>query len=71
MVDMSGFDLTKFQKPGKEQDEIKNILGRVLSGREGYEAIIETKKEIKKCTCGQVLDGCEKFCPECGAKCKF
>ncbi|MFH1452070.1 MAG: zinc-ribbon domain-containing protein [archaeon] len=67
---MEGYDLTKYQEEGEEQDKVKLILGKILSGREGYEAIIETKKEIKRCQkCNWVLEGGEKFCPECGAKC--
>lgn len=67
---MEGFDLTKYQKKGEDQDKIRKILGKVLSGRDGYEAIIEEKKEIKRCSkCNWVLEGGEKFCPECGTKC--
>jgi len=65
---MDGFDLTKYQEEGEEKEKVKSILGKVLSGREGYEPIIETKKEkIKRCLkCNWVLEGGEKFCPECG-----
>ena len=66
---MDGFDLTRFQEESEEQDKIRKIMGKVLSGREGYEAIIEKRKEIKRCPkCNWVLSGGEKFCPECGAK---
>jgi rRNA maturation endonuclease Nob1 len=42
-------------------------MGKILSGREGYEAIIETKKEEKRCEkCSWLFEGGEKFCPECG-----
>ena len=67
---MDGFDLRKFQEGGEEHNKVKNILGKLLSGREGYETIIEKKREIKKCDCGQILEGTEKFCPECGSKIK-
>jgi rRNA maturation endonuclease Nob1 len=44
-------------------------MGKVLSGREGYEPIVETKKIEKKChNCNWHLEGGEKFCPECGGK---
>ncbi|MCH7850854.1 MAG: hypothetical protein IH845_04390 [Nanoarchaeota archaeon] len=69
---MDGFDLTKYQEDEKEKAKIKKIMGRVLSGREGYEAIVEEKKIIKRCpnaVCNWALEGGEKFCPECGEKC--
>ncbi len=67
---MDGFDLTRFQEEGEDQDKIKSILGKVLSGREGYEAIIEKRRDIKRCNdCNWALEGGEKFCPECGNKC--
>lgn len=66
---MEGFDLTKFQKKGEEQDKIRKIIGKMLSGRDDYEVIIEERKEIKKCSeCDWALEGGEKFCPECGTK---
>lgn len=67
---MEGFDLTKYQE-GEGQKQVAGILGKILSGREGYEAVIEKKKELIRCTeCNWVLEGGEKFCPECGKKCK-
>ena len=66
---MDGFDLRKFQKGGEEHDKIKKVLGKFLSGREGYETVIEKKEEkINRCECGTPLMNCEKFCPECGVK---
>ena len=65
---MDGIDLRSYQEGGENHTEVKSILGKILSGREGYETIIEKKKEILRCDCGQVLEGHEKFCPECGAK---
>jgi len=70
---MDGLDLRKFQEGGDEHDKIKNIFGKLLSGKEGYETILEKRAEVKKvlrCGCGWVLAGGEKFCPECGAKCR-
>ena len=67
---MDGFDLTKYQEEGEEQDKIRKIMGKVLSGRSDYEAIIEKRKDIKRCMgCNWALEGGEKFCPECGNKC--
>lgn len=65
---MEGFDLTKYQE-GEGKEEIKGILGKVLSGREGYEAVVEEKKEVLRCKkCNWGLEGGEKFCPDCGEK---
>jgi len=65
---MDGFDLRKYQG-GEKKEEISLIMGKILSGRDGYQAIVETKKEEKKCSeCNWPLEGGEKFCPECGYK---
>lgn len=71
MGDMSGFDLRKFQEDEDEKAKLKNILGKVLSGREGYEVMEEKKeKPLERCSsCNWVLGNAEKFCPECGTKC--
>lgn len=69
---MDGFDLTKYQEDDGEKAKIRGIMGKVLSGREGYEAIIEEKKVQLRCPnaiCNWALEGGEKFCPECGQKC--
>ncbi|MGK0209069.1 MAG: rubrerythrin [Patescibacteria group bacterium] len=66
---MDGIDLRKFQEAGEEQDKIRSIMGKVLSGREGYEAIVEERKDVLRCAeCNWSLEGGEKFCPECGHK---
>lgn len=66
---MEGFDLRKYQIEGDEHNKIRSIMGKILSGKDGYEAIIEKRKEIKKClNCEWHLEGGEKFCPECGIK---
>lgn len=70
MSKMEGLDLRKYQEDEKEQVEISKIMGKMLSGRSGYEAVIEKKKEILRCKgCNWALQGGEKFCPECGGKC--
>ena len=70
---MDGIDLRKFQEGGEEHDSIRGILGKIVSGRDGYEAVIEKRverKQVLRCDCGWVLEGGEKFCPECGKNCK-
>jgi len=66
---MDGVDLRKFQEKGEDQEKIKSIMGKILSGREGYETIVEKRKEETRCPqCNWLLEGGEKFCPECGKK---
>ncbi len=66
---MEGFDLRKFQTEGDDHNKIKSIMGKILSGRDGYEAVVETKTVEKRCPeCNWALEGGEKFCPECGEK---
>jgi len=65
---MDGIDLRKYQKEGEEKDKIKDILGKILSGRSGYSTVIDDAKPTPKCDCGFGLEGGEKFCPECGKK---
>lgn len=66
---MEGFDLTRYQEEGEEQEKIKRIMGKMLSGRSDYEAVIEKRSEkVKKCKCGWPIEAGAKFCSECGAK---
>jgi len=66
---MEGFDLTKYQEEGEDQEKVKSIMGKILSGKEGYETVIEKRKGIKRCCeCNWAFQGGEKFCPECGNK---
>ncbi len=65
---MDGIDLRKYQKDGEDKDKIKDILGKILSGRSGYSTVIDDTKPTLKCECGFCLEGGEKFCPECGKK---
>ena len=67
---MEGIDLTKYQEDEKEKEKIRKIMGKVLSGHEGYEALAEKKTEKqRRCECGWPIEAGQKFCPECGAKC--
>jgi rRNA maturation endonuclease Nob1 len=65
---MDGIDLRKYQKEGEEKEQIKDVLGKILSGRSDYRTIIDDTKPTLRCNCGQILEGGEKFCPECGTK---
>ncbi len=66
---MDGFDLRKFQEDGEEKDKIRKIVGKVVSGREGYEVVEEKRDEkIRKCVCGWPIESGAKFCCECGDK---
>jgi rRNA maturation endonuclease Nob1 len=41
----------------------------VSGGKFGYKTVIERKKDISRCAkCSKMLEGGEKFCPECGHK---
>ena len=63
----SCLDLRQYQ----DDPNMSAIRGKLLSGKSGYKAVIERKKEAVKCPqCSKVLEGVEKFCPECGLKLK-
>jgi rRNA maturation endonuclease Nob1 len=63
----SCLDLRQYQ----EDPNMASIIGKIVSGKSGYKAVIERKKEQIKCSsCGKILEGIEKFCPECGNKLK-
>jgi|TARA_B100002003_G_C13891463_1_gene434697 acetone carboxylase gamma subunit len=67
---MDGFDLTKYQNDEDEQKKIAGIMGKMLSGRSDYEAVIEKRDEkVVKCECGWSIEAGAKFCQECGTKC--
>ena len=65
---MSGFDLRDFNEGGECHEDLKNAFGKLISGRDGYNPVLDKNKPVKKCECGKVLSGEEKFCPECGKK---
>lgn len=63
----SCLDLRQYQ----DSADMSAIMGKLVSGKQGYKAIIEKKQEILKCNkCGKILEGNERFCPECGNKVK-
>jgi len=63
---MDGFDLREYQ----DDESVENAFSALVSGgKPGYKTVIEKKKEIPKCPeCDTILDGVEKFCPQCGVK---
>jgi len=66
---MEGFDLTRYQNDDKEKEKIALIMGKMMSGRRDYAAVIEKREDIIRCKkCNWVLKGGDKFCPECGTK---
>ena len=67
---LNNLDLREYQEGGDKHEEVRNIFGKLLSGRDGYETVVEKKrKKIKKCECGWPLKSGEKFCSECGMAC--
>ncbi|MFH1823450.1 MAG: zinc-ribbon domain-containing protein [archaeon] len=58
-------DLRKFQ----DNPDIHDAFSKLVSGKAGYKTIIERRKDIPLCpSCRKILEGEEKFCPECGTK---
>lgn len=53
----------------QDKEQISELFAKIVSGKPGYKAVIEMKKDPIKCPgCGYILEGHEKFCPECGEK---
>ena len=53
----------------QQNDAIANAFGKLVSGKEGYKAVIEKKQVFLKCkNCSVILDESQKFCHECGTK---
>ena len=58
----------RMQEIQKDQS-FASALGKILSGRAGYNQVIEMKEIPIKCaSCGILLEKGMKFCPECGLK---
>ena len=61
----------KMNEMQNNEAQIQELFGKLVSGKMGYKAVIEKNKPIPKCSsCSKVLEGSEKFCPECGNKLK-
>ncbi|MBU1136111.1 MAG: hypothetical protein KJ559_01225 [Nanoarchaeota archaeon] len=56
----------------QNSEKVKDLFSKVVSGRrKGYKTVIEKNKEFSKCMlCEKILEGNEKFCPECREKLK-
>lgn len=55
----------------QNSEQIQDLFGKLVSGKSGYKAVIEVNKPVQKCSnCNRILEGEEKFCPECGCKLK-
>ena len=52
-----------------DAEPVLDAYSLLVSGKSGYKAVIERRKEPIKCKgCSCNLKGVEKFCPECGTK---
>ncbi len=53
-----------------DSPEVADAFSKLVSGgRSNYKTVIEKTKPTPRCdACGSVLEGKEKFCPECGKK---
>jgi rRNA maturation endonuclease Nob1 len=61
--------MSEIQSNAMNDPNFQNALGKLLSGRQGYKPVIETKQVVIKCKgCGKVLEDCQKFCHECGTR---
>jgi rRNA maturation endonuclease Nob1 len=61
----SCLDLRKYQN----DPNMSAVMGKLLSGKSGYKAVIERKIEPIKCSkCRTILEQGTKFCPECGTR---
>ncbi len=58
--------MEEIQKSGAYMDAFSKL---VSGGKSGYKTVFEKPQNLKdKCNCGKLLEGSEKFCPECGTK---
>lgn len=53
----------------QKSEDLSKVMGKLLSGKAGYKAVIEKKPVRVKCAgCGIIFESPVKFCPECGTK---
>ena len=66
---MDAKERQKRQEQIQSSQDFSEVFGKLVSGnKSGYKTVIEKSKKIEKCVCGTILEGNEKFCPECGTK---
>ena len=52
-----------------DSDAVAFAFGKLISGKSNYKPVIERRIEKIYCSgCHKLLEGEEKFCPECGTK---
>ncbi len=65
-------EIQKRMQELQDSNEVKSTFSKLVSGKDNYETVIEKnkkkRKEIRCDNCRMVLEGHEKFCPECGNK---
>jgi uncharacterized OB-fold protein len=62
-------DMQRRMQDLQKSGEFASSFSKILSGRPGYNAVIEKKVITIRCTnCGLILEDTVKFCPECGTK---
>jgi rubrerythrin len=62
-------DMQRRMQELQKSGEFSSAFSKILSGRPGYNAVIEKKVITIRCTgCGFILEDTVKFCPECGTK---
>jgi len=71
MVDANNIQLRMQEL--QQSDGFADVLGKLISGREGYKPVIEKKIEVlicKKCMTPLLIQK-QKFCHECGSKMEY
>ena len=68
-ISMAAESIQKRMQEIQNSEQVADLFGKLVSGRAGYRAVIEKDKPVPKCSsCNKILEGNEKFCPECGNK---
>jgi len=63
----SCLDLRKYQ----DDEEVESAFAKIVSGKSNYKPIVERRIIPVQCEkCGRLIEGTEKFCPDCGTPVK-